>query len=72
MAEVKIAVQDLFKSKLSDGNSNGGHCAEAEPFALQIIDGSMEPEFAQGCIIIEGIITQRTGKRRAYHKWYDR
>ena len=27
-------------------------CAESEPFALQVIDDSMEPEFKQGCIII--------------------
>ena len=27
-------------------------CIEAEPFALRVIDDSMEPEFAPGCIII--------------------
>jgi len=27
-------------------------CIEAEPFALQVADDSMEPEFAKGCIII--------------------
>ena len=27
-------------------------CIEAEPFALRVIDDSMEPEFAAGCIII--------------------
>ena len=25
---------------------------EAEPFALQVLDDSMEPEFAKGCIVI--------------------
>ena len=27
-------------------------CTEAEPFALRVTDGSMEPEFWEGCIII--------------------
>ena len=27
-------------------------CIEAEPFALRVIDDSMAPEFASGCIII--------------------
>ncbi len=27
-------------------------CAESEPFALQVIDSSMEPEFPKGCITI--------------------
>ncbi|WJW74369.1 S24 family peptidase [Thiohalobacter sp. IOR34] len=30
----------------------GGACAEEELFALQVLDDSMEPEFAKGCIII--------------------
>lgn len=122
MDEVKINIQDAFKQNLGDG----GNCSEAETFALQVIDNSMEPEFDVGCIIIidptgvvkdgsyvfakdlgdeyifrqlriedaryylvplnadyksfeisgldaiEGIITQRAGKRRTYHKWYDR
>lgn len=104
---------------------DGGSCGEAELFALQVLDDSMEPEFAQGCIIvidpsghvkngafvlariededyifrqflvqedkyylkpmktgyevieipgpevIEGIIVQRAGTRRSYHKHYD-
>ncbi|WP_298610658.1 S24 family peptidase [uncultured Thiothrix sp.] len=118
--EIKITVDDSFKQNISEGSS----CSESEPFALQVIDQSMEPEFAQGCIIIidptgivrdgafvfakdtqaeyifrrlritagryylealqahypsfeirpeqiQGIITQRAGKRRSYHKWYD-
>ena len=122
MSETRINVDDLFKHNLSDG----GSCSEAEPFALQVTDDSMEPEFDAGCIIIidpgtvvrdgsyvfakdlkdeyifrrlrimdgnyyleplnpaydtfqisglsqiEGIITQRAGKRRSYHKWYDK
>jgi len=31
---------------------NQSSCGEAELFALQVIDDSMEPEFAKGCIII--------------------
>jgi len=27
-------------------------CAQNEPFALQVTDQSMEPEFPEGCIII--------------------
>lgn len=27
-------------------------CSEAEPFALQVLGDSMEPEFKDGCIII--------------------
>lgn len=27
-------------------------CIEAEPFALRVLDDSMEPEFKRGCIII--------------------
>ncbi|MBI3563153.1 MAG: S24 family peptidase [Gammaproteobacteria bacterium] len=29
-----------------------GGCGNSEPFALQVIDDSMEPEFKRGCIII--------------------
>lgn len=123
MSEIKINIQDAFKNNMSDG----GGCSEAEPFALQVLDDSMEPEFPAGCVIIidptgvvkdgayvfakdnqeeyifrqvkiegnqytlmplneqyapmilekglsqiEGIITQRAGKKRSMHKWYDR
>ncbi len=27
-------------------------CVEAEPFALQVLDDSMEPEFARGCVVL--------------------
>lgn len=101
-------------------------CTEAEPFALRVLDDSMEPEFRRGCIIIidptgratdgsyvlvegakdvlfrrlkktrdswqlqplntqyaatddvaadlsnvMGVIVQRAGARRSYHKHYD-
>lgn len=118
--EIKITTENSLQQKLSEASS----CSESEPFALQVIDNSMEPEFEQGCIIIidptgivrdgafvfakdnqdeyifrrlrinagqyylealqagytsleirpeqiEGVITQRAGKRRSYHKWYD-
>ncbi len=29
-----------------------GGCAEAEPFALQVLGDSMAPEFKHGCIVI--------------------
>ena len=118
--EIKIDIQQAFKQNMSDGDS----CGAAEPFALQTIDDSMQPEFDAGCIIIidpghvardgsyvfavdnqgeyifrqlrikddryylqplndlyetieveweqiEGVITQRAGKKRSYHKHYD-
>ena len=100
-------------------------CIEAEPFALRVVDDSMEPEFAAGCVIIidptgvvrdgafvlaevdsgyifrmlrrtdagdrlvalngdyppvtlaaglasvRGVVVQRAGARRRYHKRYD-
>lgn len=30
----------------------GGTCTEAEPFALQVLDDSMEPEFKRGCVVV--------------------
>lgn len=29
-----------------------GSCSESEPFALQVIGDSMEPEFPDGCIVV--------------------
>lgn len=29
-----------------------GGCGNSEPFALQVVDDSMEPEFKRGCIIV--------------------
>jgi len=119
---LNAAAQPDFKHNMS----SEGNCSENEPYALQVIDDSMEPEFAKGCIIIidptgivrdgayvfaiddkdeyifrqlriidgkyilvalneayealeisgmnriVGVIIQRAGKRRAYHKWYDK
>lgn len=128
MAETRISLENFKQSLQPDFKQNmteGSSCSEAEPFALQVIDDSMEPEFERGCIIIidptgvvrdgayvfavdnkaeyifrqlriengryiltalnvhypplvisgieqiEGVITQRAGKRRSYHKRYD-
>lgn len=100
-------------------------CVDAEPFALQVTDDSMEPEFRRGCIVVidptgvvkdgayvlaehggelvfrrlriqaqrvwldalnedyppveidsgvaavKGVVVQRAGSRRTYHKRYD-
>ena len=128
MAETRISLENFKQSLQPDFKQNmteGSSCSEAQPFALQVIDDSMEPEFERGCIIIidptgvvrngayvfavdnkaeyifrqlriengryiltalnahypplvisgieqiEGVITQRAGKRRSYHKRYD-
>jgi SOS-response transcriptional repressor LexA len=133
MSETRINVE-TFKQNLNavaqpdfkHNMSSEGSCSENEPYALQVIDDSMEPEFAKGCVIvidptgivrdrayvfaidnkdeyifrqlriiegkyilvalhedyeaieingmkqIIGVITQRAGKRRSYHKWYDK
>ena len=39
------------KSRMIPDDTMSG-CASSEPFALQVIDDSMEPEFKKGCIII--------------------
>ncbi len=31
--------------------SGGSACSESEPFALQVLGNSMEPEFPDGCIV---------------------
>lgn len=131
--EIKISVQpaqagqstQALEDAINQSVGDGGSCAESEPFALQVTDDSMEPEFDRGCIIIvdpggllrdgafvfakdnqdeyifrrlhivdgkhyleplnpaygtleiqvgqiKGVISQRAGKRRSYHKWYDK
>ena len=35
-----------------NGALESGTCVDAEPFALQVIDDSMEPEFRRGCIVV--------------------
>ena len=39
------------KSRMIPDDTMGG-CASSEPYALQVIDDSMEPEFKKDCIII--------------------
>lgn len=49
---------ELKSRMIPDGDMSG--CASAEPFALQVIDDSMEPEFRKSCLIIidpEGLAT---------------
>lgn len=33
-------------------SGSGAGCAASEPYALQVLDDSMEPEFASGCIVV--------------------
>jgi len=35
----------------SDEFGGGSACSESEPFALQVLGDSMEPEFPDGCIV---------------------
>ena len=135
MSETHVPIARIFKpgqqnasTEQDDPTQNagdGGSCSESEPFALQVTDDSMLPEFEPGCIIIidpgglvrdgcyvfakdlkdeyifrrlrmvddkhyleplnslydsfeisgldkiQGVISQRAGKRRSYHKRYD-
>ncbi|WP_025770731.1 LexA family protein [Thioalkalivibrio sp. HK1] len=46
---------DSFEIAIDDGSKvidQPSTCIEAEPFALQVIDKSMAPEFDLGCVII--------------------
>ena len=43
MVEIPIKVE---------GTEGGDKCSESEPFALQVLGDSMEPEFPDKCIII--------------------
>jgi SOS-response transcriptional repressor LexA len=36
---------------MTDNEFGGGACAELEPFALQVLGNSMEPEFPDECVI---------------------
>ncbi len=120
--EVRFFKNKPVSIELSDEPTT---CTDAEPFALQVLDDSMEPEFKSGCIIlidptghatrgsfvvaekpdemlfrqlqqsesgwmltplnsnypvqataadlseITGVVVQRAGVRRSYHKTYD-
>ena len=47
-------VQNHFKAPTvnSKDRLEPATCKEAEPFALRVLDNSMEPEFRSGCIIV--------------------
>ncbi len=50
MTESKI---QFFKESPADAQRlEPSTCTEAETFVLQVLDDSMEPEFAQGCMIV--------------------
>lgn len=36
---------------MSQNEHSGSSCSELEPFALQVLGDSMEPEFPDGCIV---------------------
>jgi len=100
------AIKDSFAapSVPDESRLEPSTCKEAEPFALRVLDDSMQPEFRVGCIIvidptgratdgcyvladlssakypettalddlssIAGVVVQRAGVRRRYHKHY--
>jgi DNA polymerase V len=45
-------VQTQIPVEIGYQRPDTGTCVDAEPFALQVTDISMEPEFARGCIVI--------------------
>ena len=48
------SIQSNFKAPSVDSidRLEPATCKEAEPFALRVLDDSMEPEFRAGCIIV--------------------
>jgi len=48
------AIKDSFASPSAPDESRlePSTCKEAEPFALRVLDDSMQPEFRSGCIIV--------------------
>lgn len=62
MSQSKVAkvefVPDIHKEMMESS------CSGSEPFALQVLDDSMEPEFKKDCIII--IDTSATVKHECY------
>ena len=51
MSGPSIPVQ-IGTSSADSARPSTATCVEAEPFALQVTDDSMEPEFIRGCIVI--------------------
>jgi len=48
------AIKSHFKAPSLDSKDRlePATCKEAEPYALRVLDNSMEPEFRKGCIIV--------------------
>ena len=51
MQSIKVHFQGSA-GDTAQAQSEPSTCIEAEPFALRVLDDSMEPEFRQGCIIV--------------------
>lgn len=43
-------MSEIKSQMIPDVDMSG--CAASEPFALQVIDDSMEPEFKKGCVLV--------------------
>ncbi len=59
MSQTKVDFIPDIKAELEQSS-----CSGSEPFALQVLDDSMEPEFKKGCIII--VDTSATVKHECY------
>lgn len=46
------ASETVQNAQLDVRSSEPSTCTDAEPFALRVLDDSMEPEFRKGCIIV--------------------
>ena len=48
------SIKDKFKAPAVTGDARlePATCKEAEPFALRVLDDTMQPEFRSGCIIV--------------------
>ena len=47
-----IPLEQPATSPIGNDTPATGTCIEAEPFALQVLDDAMAPEFPAGCVII--------------------
>ena len=59
MNQTKVGFTPDIKQELMESS-----CSGSEPFALQVLDDSMEPEFKKGCIII--VDTSATVRHECY------
>ena len=46
------AIKNNFEAPADQTRLEPATCKEAEPFALRVLDDSMQPEFRSGCIIV--------------------